>query len=473
MTLIPKEPLDDSGAAAGLQGPTIPLAGILADFDALYLGLRQAHYDLFARQSQVDYDRLFERTRRGFTRPMPREQVHLAFQKFVAYGRVAHASMGLPQDSYRSFLRRGGKRFPLSVRVLQGRLYVTENHSGARSLAPGAEITDINGEPVSAWLTRLAAYVSADTDYLAWSLVEPLFPFLMWIEAGERDVFVVGARNGSGGIDRKSVAAYGPGDAEHSGTRLHPREGRLLTGGIAYLRPALFFNVDGLTWDTSDFRTFIDGSFDRFLKAGADKLIIDLRDNPGGDQAFSDIMVAWIADRPFSMFSTFNLRVSPQTRSRTVERIAEYAGDPTGTISTISRQIARVLDRQPDGARVPFPVPEVAPRAGRRFTGEVFVLVNRLSYSNATATAAVIQDYGFGRIIGEATADLASGYGASETFVLTNTGLPVTYPKSYFVRPNGDDRASGVAPDFPIATPLTPWSDDRVLQDAARMIAVV
>lgn len=471
MTLVPKHPTGDLGAGRDLQGPMIPLAAILTDFDALYAGLKQAHYDLFARRPRGDYDRLFEQTRRSFTGPMPLEQVHLAFQKFVAYGRVAHATMSVPRARYQDYIQGGGKRFPLSVRAVEGRLYVTRNDSGIDSFTPGTEITDIDGTPVADWLTRLTACVSADTEYLALSLMEPLFPLLMWIEAGERDAFVVGTRNAVGVIDRHNAPGFAPGDIDDGSNRLHPREARLLDRGIAYLRPALFFNLDGLTWDTSDFREFIDGAFDQFLEAGADKLIVDLRDNPGGDQTFSDIMVAWIADRPFSMFSTFKLRVSPQTRSRTTERIAEYAGDPTGPISVVSRQIARVLENQPDGARVPFPVPEAAPRPGRRFTGEVLVLVNRHTYSNATATAALIQDYGFGRIVGEATADLASGYGASETFTLSNTGLPVTYPKSYFVRPSGDNRSAGVTPDLPLASPLIASPDDPVLRETMRLIA--
>lgn len=40
---------------------------------------------------------------------------------------------------------------------------------------------------------------------------------------------------------------------------------------------------------------------------------IDLRDNPGGDNSFSDGMLAWIAGRPFRFSPGFEIRVSEAT----------------------------------------------------------------------------------------------------------------------------------------------------------------
>jgi len=79
-------------------------------------------------------------------------------------------------------------------------------------------------------------------------------------------------------------------------------------------------------------------------------------------------------------------------------------------------------------------VPAVAPREGERFTGKVFVLIDRYSYSNAVNVAALVQDYKFGTVIGEETADMATTYGAMEQFTLPLTGLSVGYAKAYLIR---------------------------------------
>ncbi|MEJ2006459.1 MAG: S41 family peptidase [Cyclobacteriaceae bacterium] len=41
----------------------------------------------------------------------------------------------------------------------------------------------------------------------------------------------------------------------------------------------------------------------------------------------------------------------------------------------------------------------------KRFKGKVYVLINRLSHSMAAVTAAQIQDYDFGILVGEETGD--------------------------------------------------------------------
>ena len=87
------------------------------------------------------------------------------------------------------------------------------------------------------------------------------------------------------------------------------------------------------------------------------------------------------------------------------------------------------------------------------------------------AVAATVQDYRFGTIIGEETSDLATTYGAMETFTLKRTGIPVGFPKAYIIRPSGSLEARGVVPDESIETPVVEGPDDPVLQ-RAREIAI-
>lgn len=202
------------------------------------------------------------------------------------------------------------------------------------------------------------------------------------------------------------------------------REARMLAPGIAWLRPGPFYDDRPEAtdpWDRSAFRRFIDEAFATFLDAGATDLLIDLRDNPGGDNSFSDLLVAWIADRPFRFSPAFDIRVSEASVASNRARLDDQAGDSGGT----SADLARLYAGQPAGAHVRHVIPLVAPRAGARFEGRVHVLVNRHSYSNAVSVAAIVQDYGFGRVLGEETADLATTLGAMEHFTLPHTGLTV------------------------------------------------
>ena len=111
-----------------------------------------------------------------------------------------------------------------------------------------------------------------------------------------------------------------------------------------------------------------------------------------------------------------------------------------------------------------FDVPLANPRDGEQFDGNVYVLVNRNSYSNAVNTAAIFQDYGWGKIAGELTADFATTYGAMEHFTLPHSGFRVSFPKAYIIRPSGDEEPGGVQPEIEIETPIVPTSTDVVLE---------
>ncbi|HJU40549.1 MAG TPA: S41 family peptidase, partial [Tahibacter sp.] len=242
------------------------------------------------------------------------------------------------------------------------------------------------------------------------------------------------------------------------------REARLLDDGVAYLRPGPFYNAaDGATdlWDATAFAAFIDQSFQRFIDADAKALVIDLRDNPGGDNSFSDRMIAWFADRPWRFASSFRIKVSRGAIDTNAKRVP-LEKDPNGTAHRFAAEYAK---RKP-GDVFAYDLPEAKPRDGARFAGKVYLLINRHSYSNTANVAALAQDLDFATIVGEETSDLATTYGAMEQFELPNTGIVVGFPKAHIMRMSGDTAPRGVVPDIAIATPLPEPVDDVVLRKA-------
>jgi C-terminal processing protease CtpA/Prc len=236
---------------------------------------------------------------------------------------------------------------------------------------------------------------------------------------------------------------------------------------VAYLRTGPFYNEAAKTsadeWDVAGFRAFIDKAFRDFNAKGARSLIVDLRDNPGGDSLFSDVMVSWFADRPYQFFSSFKIRVSPDTVAANRDRIAHDAV----AAGPISQRFAELYASVPAGAVAEFRLPPSQPNRAEKFSGRVFALINRRTYSNAVAVAATIQDYRFGKVLGEPTSDMASAFGAMEHFTLPRTGIVVGYPKAHIIRPSGDARLRGVVPDIGLAFPVIETPDDPVLQQAA------
>ena len=440
-----------------------------ADFRALYDGLKEAHYDLYARQSKPAYDALFETMLAGLDKPLRPSEAAIVFQRFAAFGNIAHARLDGPYGVWSRYREGGGTAVPVYLRIRDGRIFVTESYDDG--VTPGDEILAIEGLPAQYWLERLGRNIAADTPYLMATQLEFSFPRILWHELGavpEIDFTI--RRDGI----RKSVRVATI-DAETLQARADRNEGRffaldsntrraqMLDGGVAYLYPGPFYAVETpeTIWDPSAFSAFIDESFETFLDAGAAALIIDLRDNPGGDNSFSDLMVAWFADEPFRFASQFLIRSSRQSEASNQARIDAFPQAAEG----VSGQFAEAYAATPYGETFPFEIPEASPRPGARFSGPVFALIDRYSYSNTASVAALLQDYGFAVILGEETSDLPTSYGAMESFSLPNSGLVVGYPKALIIRPSGDMSDRGVIPDIAIDRPI--FSETDVVLDTA------
>ncbi len=461
-------------AACSQQEPPVPEGSLSAeavrqDLRALYGGLESGHFDLFANKTRAEYDAVYDATYVSVTDPMTPDEAQILFQTFAAFGDVAHARIDFPVSIWMEYVSEGGLAFPLYPRFSEGRFFIGEDYSGSDLVSEGDEIVAINGVSIADWLERVGRHLSADTDYLLETQLEFSWPVYLWLETGPVDTFELEVRRqGEGAIetvmlpaltrvDMQANQASNAGDDESA-----LREARMLSESVAYLKPGPFYNAEDPEnlWDTDSYLTFLDEGFESFIAAGADVLIVDVRNNPGGDASFSDPIAAWFADTPFRFASEFYVRSSPEAEAANAAR-----NDPDDTDSVNAIYAAKFAET-PYGEVFEVEFPEVRPRGGQRFEGEVYVLVDRHSYSNAVTFAAMVQDYGFGTIIGEETADLATTYGAMESFTLPNSGMSVGFPKAHIIRPNGDETVRGVVPDITIPAPIVFGEGDAVLEAA-------
>ncbi|NNU17362.1 hypothetical protein HK107_13605 [Parvularcula sp. ZS-1/3] len=428
------------------------------DFAALYAGLKSGHFDLFVNRSEEAYDALFADMEAGLDQPLHPSEALFIFQRFAAFGDIAHARVEGVYDVWGRYRAAGGRALPVFPAIRDGRIFVSESY--APRVMQGEEIVAINGAASSDWLERLSQTVSCDNPYICGTLLERTFSVEFWAEAGAPDEVVLTLRGLDGRLRDENVrlltseelaAAELTSAGEVFTLGFGDRDAKMLEGGAAYLRPGPFFSYETPEnpWQTEGFKAFIDESFETFQREGAAALILDIRQNPGGTNSFSDPIIQWFADEPFRFYSSFEVRSSPEAEASNEARLA-LAGESD---NEVSRRYAESFAETPYGETFTFDLPFVRPLRGKRFEGEVYVLVDRYSYSNAVTVAAIIQDYGFGLIVGEETSDLASTYGAMETFTLPNSGLVVGFPKARIVRPSGDPAPVGVIPDIAIEIP--------------------
>lgn len=431
---------------------TYTVKQIKEDFNHLYKRLAAAQYDLFHYTSKQDYDRAFSQAMASFNRPMTKLEMQKTFQQFVALAQIAHTRIDFPINDYRSFMQNGGKTLPIYPTITATQVMVDEFYGSEHILTSGVEILAINGTPIREWLQPIYSYLSADNKEILWGFVGQQLPALLWLHEGEKQSYELTIKDLEGKQTKHTVVTQTLAQQEQnaldstgeSETATLPREYKILDNNVAYLKPGPFYNIDGEDiWDTTPFHQFIDDAFEHFTSEKSTKLIIDLRNNPGGTNSFSDYMLAWFADEPFKFASDFKVKISPESTAANAKRL-----ETSKSKSDVSHQLAEFYSKQENGTVFSFPLPTSAPHPDKHFSGDVFVLINRFSYSNAVSVAAIAKDYGFATVIGEKTADLATTHGAMERFSLPHSDIEVGYPKALIIRPNGDTRPDGVTPDI-------------------------
>ena len=102
---------------------------VQAEFRDLYQRLDASHFDLYARRAKPEYEALYRSMLASFDRPMTAFEIRVQFQKFMAFGRVAHSRIDFPSDAYGAYRDAGGKTMPVTLRVIRGHTYVNENVS--------------------------------------------------------------------------------------------------------------------------------------------------------------------------------------------------------------------------------------------------------------------------------------------------------------------------------------------------------
>lgn len=461
-----------AGPVDAQESPRLAPDALRADLAQLYAGLQSGDIDLFAHTARADLDKAYAQAERDLAQPLSIDQAQAVFQSFVAKARQGHARIATPDLAWQRFRDGGGAVVPLNIRFEGQRAYITADWSGGPVDLAGRELLSLNGRDMAWWLGTGWDRISAEDAYMAGAQMEGMgFAKLVWgLEGAKPDFSILTlSPDGARSVDRLPARSRAEilRNAATGAPRLDlgwAREARMLDGGLAYLRPGPFFNTEAKTdeeaYDNGPFRTFIDTSFATFKAAGARALLIDLRDNPGGDNSFSDLMLAWIADRPFRFFQRFTVKASPEAIAANRARLGM-----AGPAGEVSRLYAAAYANAPPGARVDVDFPYAQPRA-ERFAGKVYVLINRRSFSNATNVAAVIQDYGLGVVLGEPTSDMATAHGAMETFTLDHSRLVVGFPKALIVRPSGDLTSRGVQPDVKLMTPVVQTPADEILKAA-------
>jgi hypothetical protein len=421
------------------QAPDQPFSAedLRSDLAQIRRALEENHPAVNAFTGKEDLERLYKRQLGQIDGPKTLGEFYGIAAPLVAAVGCGHTSLTSPKDYWKSAPPRF---FPLGLRFVGGRAYVIRGADPAGMPQRGSEIRAVNGRGAAAILQEFKGLVSSDGANDGWktALINSAFARYYALRFGFPGEFVVEARP----TGQKTVreVRLQPVDlskvpGEPSGTKPLTSSGdpnldlKILPGETS----AAVLTIGSFSYyqEVDKFKGFIDESFDRIRKAGVRHLILDLRDNDGGDPFCTTHLLSYLEPRPVPYFA----RVYPSPYE---------------------------------------PFAEPIPRAAGAFEGKLVVLVNAGCFSSTGHFCALLRFHKIGTFIGTETGGTYECNDARREIHLERTRLRLFVARMAFAAAvQSLPRYRGIVPDIVVEPSIADElaGKDPVLERALAIIA--
>lgn len=397
------------------------------DIDALVYTLDQVHPDIFSVCGQESFFRAVNKAKASLPDSVSPVELYLRVAPVVSMIGDGHTSLVFP---FNSFYTRDTKRFPVFVDILSDG--AMNCRMSVDSVIPrDARILSINGVSATEMVDSMLPFVSGEKRHYRLSGVNYSFPALLLTMYPADSYTVEYLPRGNKKPLRHTFPAL----------TLDEIRPRLPKENAVQKRDIYSFTVDSVNnVAVMDFKSFqdvprmvhfADSMFSALREKHIGNLIIDLRDNGGGNSAVGDVLLRYLSPIPFTQMEKALVKVTPTTA-----RLRELP-IPAGGFE--------FYDSDPSEYIVPLTVQE------GHYDGKVYLLTSNKTFSSAGSFAWAFKETGAGTVVGEETGGMNVSFGEVIYFTLPVSKLYSSVScKRFWLFHADENDIHGTLPDIPV-----------------------
>ncbi len=447
---------------------------LLEDFKILRASLEEGHSGIYRYTPKAELDRVFDKAAAEINRPMDALEFYRIVAPVIAAIKCGHTSAGLP-ESVRQEINASALLLPFNVKVIGKRVFIYRDLSGGTDSLEGKEIITINDRPVDQLLNVMLAAVPSDGGIETAKRVR----LSGWRFAGELLTLVgLSAPYSLTLRDPKSkrgqkveVAGMAQQKIREAWRSRYPQDQppsraadlKFMDDGAIAVMTIRSFGGMADAETKKNLRDFYQESFQEVHSKGSKALILDLRNNGGGQDDLGKLLLSYLVQKPFKYYDDLVL-------NKLDYEFMKYTGRP-GPIT------GRQIERGADGKYhfTGHPNWGINQPGTPGFTGKVYILINGGSYSTTSEFLSQAHFHKRAVFIGE---ESAGGYfgnssGMMPRVTLPNTKLTLGVPLvTYYMAVSGYKHPSrGVIPDHPVEYSISDFlsGTDKELAVALRL----
>jgi hypothetical protein len=430
-------------------GKTFQPEELKADIDFLFSTLESIHPNLYAYTPKDIIDKGKEKIFNEINKPINRIDFFTKIAPLVAKLNDGHTNVYSPYEEYYDYVQKGGLLFPFNLSYKEDKAFIFRYYSSDSSFVRGTEIISINKIPSNKIKDSIIQYKAGERYLFKLRLAQNSLQSMLWYVYKFTGPFEIEYILPSiKTIERKTIV----GVTNDTIQKIIKKESKNIVN--YYYK---YYSIPEEKIGIIDFRAFADydqfiiflsKTFTKIKEENIKDLIIDIRNNGGGNSSLGDALLDYITDKPFSQFSKMEIKISPELKKYYKSYIPWYIRWlPLQYFSSFGRKVWGTTE----GGIAEFPIDKETNKENTlRYHGNIYLLTGSGTFSSAVALSTAIKDYKIGTIIGEETGGLATSYGDIFPFDLPNTYIQVGVSHKRFVRPNGEDDKRGVLPDYEV-----------------------
>jgi len=375
----------------------------------------------------------------------------------VAYTKEGHSNIKV-SDEVSAYLKQEGTYFPFCVKILNGKVYLLNDIENFKT--KGYIVSRINGESINDILGKFLSIEPADgyniTSKYRW--IEAAFSkyYTRYFAPAKSFKLVLIDPKDNNEVVYSNIPAcnfkeFGKISAEVANTI--PNYGYKeaatfsidLDAGVAVLT-VNSFSLDSYKNRREGFRNFLVETFKAISGAKIKNLIIDIRKNEGGEQGMEDHLLSYLINRDYEKYKYVEIPAFTYS-------FLEYT-DYKNEADILKKELTEDFYRANDGRFLNRDGHyEGESPNSNNFQGNIYILINGLTFSGGSEFAALAKNYTSAKFIGEET---GGGYygNSSGTFLkltLPNSGITARVPLCKFVvsaKETGIPFGHGIMPDY-------------------------
>ncbi len=179
------------------------------------------------------------------------------------------------------------------------------------------------------------------------------------------------------------------------------------------------------------YRTLLKNFFMEVNKKNIDNIVIDLRNNTGGNSTVIDEFINYLP-------------------------VEKYKSN--GIYVRYSEETNEILESDYDKNTLRFrDITEIIPESKPKdliFNGDIYILTSKYTFSSGNDFAVIFQDNNLGTIVGEPTGNAPNCYGDLLDFTLPKSKINFTISYKKFLRPNKEIKTNFLEPDVLVETKI-------------------